>query len=159
MEKMSRFGVGRKINLCFVTSTALFGSLRYFFPSYFSLFGMHGYLKPVAMLMISLGVALWLSSVFYVMRAYNNNTPCTNGPFKLCRHPVYGSWAVLILPGIFLLANTWLAVPLAMVLAYITKKLGASEDEYLRTRFGSIYEDYRKRTPAVFPFGKLINPS
>jgi len=155
MERMSRFGIGPIFAFYSMGLMGLMATLRKLFPSYFSLFGFHETLQPIALAWTGLGMALWLWSVMAVQRAYRLDRLCTTGPFRLCRHPLYSSFAVFILPGSLLLLDTWLAVVAAIILIHVVKHHGRVEEEYLRVRFGAPYEDYRNSVPAVLPVGKL----
>ena len=69
----------------------------------------------------------------------------------MCRHPVYGAWVVFNVPGLVLLANSWIGL-FVPVLMYVTLRLLVRREEtYLEQTFGEEYRRYRERTPAVFP--------
>ena len=72
------------------------------------------------------------------MRAYNADKLCTDGAFGLCRHPVYASWTVLLLPGIALLIGSWILLTIPVVMAAILRWLVREEEEYLAERFGEV---------------------
>jgi protein-S-isoprenylcysteine O-methyltransferase Ste14 len=99
------------------------------------------------------GVAFYAAAAVTVMRAYNADTLLTHGVYARCRHPVYAAWAVFILPGAFIVGNCWLGLVLSFGLCRLVPALAVKEDEYLEERFGEAFRTYRKRVPAVLPFG------
>jgi len=75
----------------------------------------------------------------------------TTGPFARCRHPLYATWILLILPGMCLLVGSWpvLTVPLV---AYAAARVAVRQEEReLASRFGAAYADYARSTPCLVP--------
>ena len=75
----------------------------------------------------------------------------TTGPYSLVRHPLYASNILLVVPGIALLCRSWLllCIPLFMYAAF--RLFIPAEDRELRKRSGRTFEEYRRKTNAVFP--------
>jgi len=103
--------------------------------------------------LLAAGIPFWLTSVATVMRAYKTRRLCTSGPFALCRHPVYASWVVFILPGISLLLDSWLFLLSPLVLYAAVVKSAPEEERYLEDLFGDEYRVYQERVPMVLPLG------
>jgi protein-S-isoprenylcysteine O-methyltransferase Ste14 len=80
------------------------------------------------------------------MRAYNANELVTKGVFKCCRHPVYASWVVFIVPGITLLMKNWLGMSAPIFMYSILRLLVKKEEIYLENVFGSQYREYNLRS-------------
>jgi hypothetical protein len=77
--------------------------------------------------------------------------PVTSGVFGLVRHPVYSAWIVFNIPAIALLFRSW-PLLLTPLLAYAVFKLSIrTEDEYLESRFGPEFLDYRARVNELIP--------
>ena len=76
----------------------------------------------------------------------------TDGPYSLVRHPIYlGLFLLLVAAG---LAET---TPLVLGPAVVLFLIGffvriRAEERLLRTAFGSEWEAYRRRVPAIVPF-------
>jgi len=74
------------------------------------------------------------------------------GPFRLVRHPVYFSMflellAITLISGAFF---TILLIPLAFVPILLTRL--RMEEMALVEKFGAAYQEYRRSTPALFPW-------
>lgn len=102
-----------------------------------------------------IGVPFWIAGVRAAMRAYEAKTLCTDGAFGLCRHPIYGSWVVFIVPGVALLMNSWIALTVPVVMYVLLRLMVCQEEAYLEREFGEAYRAYKRRVPAVLPLGWL----
>jgi protein-S-isoprenylcysteine O-methyltransferase Ste14 len=75
----------------------------------------------------------------------------TRGPYRWIRHPLYASgMSLLIAIGLMsesLLILGWIAVGVALLLTIVIPR----EERELVQRFGSEYEQYRKRTGTLLP--------
>lgn len=90
------------------------------------------------------------------MRAYNADALVTNGIFRCCRHPLYASWVVFIVPGIVLLANSWIGLTTPVVMYFLLRSLVKAEERYLESVFGSDYLDYKSVVPCILPYGWMV---
>jgi protein-S-isoprenylcysteine O-methyltransferase Ste14 len=74
---------------------------------------------------------------------------CT-GPYRWVRHPIYMGMLVAVL-GTALVLGEWRGI-VALVLLIVAHTLKARREEALMIRhFGSVYEDYRKKTGFLVP--------
>jgi len=75
----------------------------------------------------------------------------TSGPYRFVRHPIY-SGLLFAFVGFALARGEWRGV-VAVVVAFwaLWRKLRI-EERWMRERFGSAYEEYAKRIPALVPF-------
>lgn len=108
-------------------------------------------LLVIGIVLVSTGVLFFAWSVITIHRSFKKGTLITWGPFSIVRHPVYGAWIVLIMPGIALMYRSWilLVVPILMYSAF--RLLINREEGYLRERFGTQYVDYKVRVGALLP--------
>lgn len=78
----------------------------------------------------------------------NKNTKnqlLTNGPYSLVKHPLYTGVALLVLPWIDFLFNTWLGVLIGIVV-YIGSRLFSPEEEKILSKvFGATWDEYCNR--------------
>lgn len=79
----------------------------------------------------------------------------TDGVFRCCRHPVYASFVVFLVPGIFLILNSWLGLTTPIFMYTILCILVRKEEKYLENVFGVEYVEYKKRVPIILPYGCL----
>ena len=75
----------------------------------------------------------------------------TTGPYSVVRHPLYVG-NMLIALGLAMFPHAWIAPPLmALAAAGYYACIAASEDEYLRERFGPRFTAWAARVPAFVP--------
>ena len=110
-------------------------------------------LIAAGILLVASGLALWISGVVTVQRAYNSDRLCTTGACGVCRHPIYASWAVLVAPGSGLLLNCWAFILAAACMCVFLSAVVHKEEVYLEGRFGEVYRIYKRRVPAILPLG------
>lgn len=75
----------------------------------------------------------------------------TEGPYSLCRNPLYlGSfcWAVAVA---LLLHSLLLLAALSVVACVYVWRVIPSEESALRSRFGPLFDDYTRSTSMIFP--------
>ena len=142
MKLRSLVGSGDKIGL-FVLPFAIGGLiLNVAFPSFFAVGGPSPALRAVSILALIPGVAIWLWSVVLILRNVPRGQLITTGPYAWVKHPLYTDVALLVLPWIGFLLNTWLGAALGIVL-YIGDRIFAPEEEAaLRTSFGTRWDAY-----------------
>jgi protein-S-isoprenylcysteine O-methyltransferase Ste14 len=66
----------------------------------------------------------------------------TNGPYSLVKHPLYTGVALLVLPWIGFLFNTWLGVLIGIVLYIGSRVFAPEEEEMLSKTFGATWDEY-----------------
>jgi len=99
----------------------------------------------LGVVLVSAGVPLWLTSVVQILVLVPRGKLITRGPFALVRHPLYTSVALLVLPGVGLLFDSWLGVELGLVLYLASRRFAPSEERELAARFPQEYAAYRRR--------------
>ena len=105
----------------------------------------------VGVALLAIGLPFCAMAVVTLARHFEAGKLFTRGPYAWCRHPIYGSWVVFNVPGVVLLADSWvgLLVPIPMYVAL--RLLVRDEEQWLERTFGDEYRAYRSRVPAVFP--------
>ncbi|MCP4711955.1 MAG: hypothetical protein GY869_25320 [Planctomycetes bacterium] len=146
-DTISRFGVGL---IWFAISTvyvAIAMALHFYNRTLFNITVIpYSYLVLLALVLIGVGFPFYIIGLISVMRAYNKDILCTTGVFRICRHPVYSSWAILVCPGIMLLFKSWIGLAAVALMAITLKFLVRTEDDYLA---------YKQKIPAILPLGWL----
>jgi protein-S-isoprenylcysteine O-methyltransferase len=111
-----------------------------------------------AMLLAVLSVWLVISSVktlgkqwAVAARVVENHRLITEGPYSIVRNPIYsGMFGMLIATG--LAVSEWYALLIAIgVFWYGTYIRVMAEEKLLRETFGSTFEEYTHRVPALIP--------
>ncbi len=153
---MSRWGVGP----IFASLSISYGILtlaisRYFHPAFQIGLVPYWLLSILGIALILIGVPFFIMSVIRLTHAYNTDALVTDGIFRCCRHPLYGSWVVFIVPGIAFLAKSWIGLTAPLFMYFLLRKLVKKEEMYLENVFGYEYIEYKKRVPCIFPVGYL----
>jgi len=153
-ERMSRWGVGPLFAACALAGVTATMVVDTVLGHVFTFPWLPAPVRIVLGAALGLwGVAFYAAAAVTVMRAYNTDTLLTHGVYARCRHPVYAAWAVFILPGAFIVGDCWLGLVFSFGLCWLVRRLATKEDQYLEGRFGEAFRAYRKRVPAVLPFG------
>jgi protein-S-isoprenylcysteine O-methyltransferase Ste14 len=154
MEKMSLRGVGPVFAaLSFGYGILMVIISRHFHPVFQISFVPYWLLSILGVTLILIGAPFFLISVKTVVTAYNANELVTDGIFRCCRHPLYASWVVFIVPGIALLLNSWIVLTTSIFMYFILRMLVRREEVYLENVFGSAYVEYKKKVPCILPIG------
>jgi len=135
-------GSGEKIGLLLLPFLAIGLGLNLAFPSAFAVGGPSAALRAISIVVLVPGVAIWLWSVLLILSKVPNGELITGGPYALVRHPLYTGVALLVLPWVGFLLNTWLGLVLGAVL-YVGSRLFAPEEERtLAATFGPAWRRY-----------------
>jgi protein-S-isoprenylcysteine O-methyltransferase Ste14 len=138
-------GSGHRIvlfTLPFVVAATLLGVAR---PSLVSVGGPPPILAIVSLLILVPGVAIWLWSVVLILTRVPRGELITGGPYAVVKHPLYTSVALLVVPWIGFLCDTWLGAPVGAAL-YLGSRIHAPDEEReLAARFGSAWDAYIAR--------------
>lgn len=138
-------GSGDRIGL-FVLPFLLVGLvLNATWPSLFSVGGPSAALRTLSIVILIPGVALWFWSVAVILTKVPKGELITSGPFALVKHPLYTSVALLVLPWIGFLLNTWLGALLGIVLYVASRRYSPQEEARLSEAFGAGWDEYLSR--------------
>ena len=155
-KKMSRWGTGPIFTaLSLSYGTVILVINHSFYPFFQIKFIPYWLLVILGIFLIAIGIPFFIVSVIIVSRAYEANELVTKGIYRCCRHPLYASWVVFIVPGIALLVNSWLWLSIPVFMYLILCQLVKKEEIYLESVFGSEYLRYKQKVPCIFPIGYL----
>lgn len=108
----------------------------------FSIGGPTIVLKVISIIMLIPGVTIWIWSVILILTKIPRKELITNGPYSLVKHPLYTGVALLVLPWIGFLFNTWLGV-LIGIIVYIGSRIFSPEEEAILSKiFGTTWDQY-----------------
>lgn len=105
------------------------------------------------------GLPLFLVGFGITVFGYFNlglgNTYCgaeglvSHGLYRFSRNPQYAS-SILGLIGLVICANSWLTLPLAVLMSCAYVLMALVEEAWLDDRYGASYQEYRHRTARFF---------
>jgi protein-S-isoprenylcysteine O-methyltransferase Ste14 len=97
------------------------------------------------MVLLAIGVPVWGSSVALVLINVPRKRLITTGPFAIIPHPMYTAVALLVLPGIGLVLDTWVGAGIGAALYVASRIYSPKEDAIMKKIFPAEYPAYRKR--------------
>jgi protein-S-isoprenylcysteine O-methyltransferase Ste14 len=135
-------GSGDKIAL--LTLPFLIGGLilNVMLPSLFSVGGPSIVLKVVSIIILFPGVTIWIWSAVLILTKIPRKELITYGPYSLVKHPLYTGVALLVLPWIGFLFNTWLGVLIGIIIYIGSRIFSKDEEKVLSKTFGATWDDY-----------------
>jgi len=137
-------GSGDRIGL-FVLPVILAGVyLNYVHPSWFDVGGPPTVLRVVSIAVLVPGVAMWIWSVTLILRDVPRGQLITSGPYAWVKHPLYTAVALLVLPWLGFLLDTWLGVLIGAVLYVGSRIFAPAEEDALERAFGDRWSDYSR---------------
>lgn len=137
-------GSGDKIGL-FTLPFLLAGlALNIVYPSAFGVGGPSTALWVVSIVVLVPGLTIWVWSVVLITRKVPRGELITSGPYSLVRHPLYTGVALLALPWIGFILNTWLGAVIGIVLYIGSRIFAPAEEAGLSKAFGVTWDEYRK---------------
>lgn len=157
MKRTSRWGIGP----IFAALSIIYGCItirinQYFSPLFDIGFIRYKILRIFGIIFICIGIPYFIATVITVTKAYNADKLVTGGVFGTCRHPLYSSWVIFIVPGIFLMFNSWICLTTPIFMYIILLVLVKKEEIYLENRFGGEYQNYKNKIPCILPYGIFI---
>jgi len=114
-------------------------------PSLMDVGGPSAALTVLSVVILVPGVTMWLWSVMLILTRVPKHELITNGPFSLVKHPLYTSVALLVLPWVGFLLNTWLGAVIGIVLYVGSRRFAPKEEEALARTFGVSWDEYCSR--------------
>jgi protein-S-isoprenylcysteine O-methyltransferase Ste14 len=154
--QMSRWGVGPGFALLSIGyGMVALAASRYSHPAF--QIGLVPYwpMTGLGIALIFVGGSFFIASATALTHAYNAGALVTDGVFRCCRHPVYSSWVVLIVPGIVLLVGSWIGLTVPLFMYFLLRRLVKKEETYLEGVFGAEYVEYARTVPCILPVGWL----
>jgi protein-S-isoprenylcysteine O-methyltransferase Ste14 len=135
-------GSGDKIGL-FTLPFVLAGLLlNFIFPSAFDVGGPSTALQAVTIAVLIPGLTIWAWSAALILRKVPRGELITNGPYSIVKHPLYTGVALLVLPWIGFLINTWLGAAIGIILYIGSRIFAPAEEAELSTTFGVTWDEY-----------------
>jgi protein-S-isoprenylcysteine O-methyltransferase Ste14 len=138
-------GNGKKIGLLTLPFLIIGLILNIMMPSVFGVGGPSRVLKMISIIILIPGIINWIWSVVLILTKIPRKELITSGPYSLVKHPLYTGVALLVLPWIGFLCNTWLGALIGIVV-YIGSRLFSPEEEKILSKiFGVAWDEYCKK--------------
>ncbi len=145
MKLKDLMGRGDKIMLFTLPFLAIGLGLNIWNPGWFQVGGPPAALQALSIIVLIPGIVMWLWSVYLVLAVVPQKKLITSGPFALVKHPLYTAVALLVLPWVGFLFNSWIGAVIGIAL-YTGRKLYAAEEEQaLAKTFGEDWKEYETR--------------
>jgi protein-S-isoprenylcysteine O-methyltransferase Ste14 len=135
-------GSGDKIALFTLPFLIVGLMLNMAYPSLFDVGGPSSVLRVVSVVVLMPGVAIWLWSIILILTKVPKGELITSGPYSMVKHPLYTSVALLVLPWIGFLLNTWLGALIGVILYIGSRVFARTEEAELSETFGASWDEY-----------------
>ena len=145
MKMRPLVGSGDRIGAAFLPFAIVGIVLNVAFPAAFEVGGPPAWLRTLSIAVLAIGVAIWAWTVALILIRVPKGELITTGPFRLVRHPLYTDVALLVLPWLGFLLDSWLGLALGVVLYVASRRYEGAEETELAARFGEDWEAYRHR--------------
>jgi protein-S-isoprenylcysteine O-methyltransferase Ste14 len=145
MKLKALIGSGQKIGLLTLPFLVIGLALNIMFPSLFSVGGPPMVLKTISGIILIPGIVIWIWSVVLIATKVPQKKLITTGPYSMVRNPLYTNAALLVLPWVGFLLNTWLGVLIGIVVYMGSRLFSPEEEKILSEIFGPAWEEYRNK--------------
>ncbi len=157
-EKVPLIGIGPKLLIIMCPFFVLFGVLTSIFYPIFQIPINFYLLVIIGSILITFGLFVFIYSERILSMAYNSSELITIKTYAYVRHPMYASWGLATLPGIFCLLNSWILFIILVIYYLFVRILLQKEERYLLEKYGKKYVHYIKNVNAFFPKLKKYKP-
>jgi protein-S-isoprenylcysteine O-methyltransferase Ste14 len=137
-------GSGDKIGLFTLPFLMVGLILNVAYPSVFSVGGPPNALRLGSVAVLAVGVVIWAWSAALILNCVPRRKLITHGPYALVKHPLYTAVALMVLPWLGFVLNTWLGVVVGIVMYIGSRVYAPAEDAELARTFGSSWAAYAK---------------
>jgi len=142
MNLKTLVGSGDRIGLLTLPFLVIGLILNIAFPPFFNVGGPSTALTVISIIILIPGVITWIWSVILILTKVPKKELITSGPYSLVRHPLYTGVALLVLPWIGFLLNSWLGLLIGIVIYIGSRLYSPDEDKLLSQTFGAAWDEY-----------------
>lgn len=107
-------------------------------------------LENFGILLVIGGVLGRFWSILYI-GSRKNEMVMRDGPYSICRHPLYLFSTMAVLGFGFMLGSLILTLLMTGSVFYVLSDIAKKEEKFLRSEFGPAYDDYAASTPRILP--------
>jgi protein-S-isoprenylcysteine O-methyltransferase Ste14 len=156
MKSMTRWGIGPKWALASILCSLPLLVAGSIWQNAFTIdLVPKGALRIVGCLLLAAGIPFCVTALATLHRGFVRGELFTRGVYGLCRHPIYASWIVFLVPGALLLAGSWTFLLVPAVMYGLLRFFVRDEEAFLEATFQDEYRAYRRRVPAVLPLPRF----
>ena len=138
-------GSGDKLGLFTLPFIVIGIGLNILFPKWFSVGGPPTILQMISIILLIPGIVIWIWSVYLILTVVPKKQLIITGPYVLVKHPLYAGVALLVIPWVGFLFNSWIGIVIGGAL-YIASRMYAPEEEKLLSKsFGENWEEYKAK--------------
>ena len=142
MKLKSLVGSGDKIALFTLPFLIIFVILNVLLPSLFSVGGPPTVFKVISIVVLIPGIIIWIWTAVLILLKVPREELIKNGPYSFVKHPLYTDVALLVLPWIGFLINTWAGVVIGIILYTASRIFSPEEERTLSKTFGPAWDAY-----------------
>jgi len=135
-------GSGDRIMVSALPFLLIGGGLNVIDPGLFSVGGPPPWLRVASIGALLAGLAVWLWSVVLILRNVPKARLITGGPYSWVRHPLYAAIALLVLPSLGFLLDTWVGALIGAVVYAASRMFAPAEEAELARTFGDAWRRY-----------------
>jgi protein-S-isoprenylcysteine O-methyltransferase Ste14 len=149
---MTIFGIGPKLLGLALAYSIIPAALTMVYPGFFAITSVPpGILYSFGGILLTLGLALWLLSIFPLLKGFTQGKLCTTGVYSIVRNPMYSAFILFFVPAITMFIRSWIMFTIPMVMCLIFNKLIRAEELYLEGQFGEEYLKYKSAVNSLIP--------
>lgn len=115
------------------------------YPSLFSTGGSPSIVKLLAGSVLAAGLLNWVWSVALILVHVPRKELITRGPYAVVKHPLYTGMALLVLPSLGVLLDSWLGAVIGAALYAGSRLFSPLEERALAKQFGAAWAEYGAR--------------
>jgi len=115
------------------------------------IFARPGALRTIGSVLIVSWICWHAWSIRTISRWWRHDQLCTTGPYRFVRHPIYAGGVLLGATGVAFLFNSWIILPLPVLMYATYSVLVGKEEAMMLSVFGEEYKRYAVRTGRLFP--------
>ena len=149
---MTRWGIGP----IFGIYTACYSILMYWINTLLPTTFIFPFQIEIGISLIIIGFILFIYPAITIDKYFNEGKLRTNGMYKICRHPIYVSWILIIIPGIVLCWGSIIGLSIPLYSYLVFRSFIYKEENYLANKFNSEYFTYKSSINVIFPKIKIL---
>ena len=111
-------------------------------PALFAVGGPPDWLRLLSIGVLVVGLVIWAWSVILILTNVPKGRLITGGPYGWVKHPLYTAVALLVIPWIGFLLDTWLGVVIGLALYLASRMFAPAEEQALSRTFGASWLEY-----------------